>query len=49
MTQKEVTNIIIKLRKEGWSDKKISNFIGYIETHDPTDEEKRVFEESDDE
>lgn len=33
MTQKEVINIIIKLRKEGWSEKKINDFIGFIETH----------------
>ena len=44
MTQKEATNIIIRLRKEGWDDTKINNFIGFIETHTPTEEEAREFE-----
>ncbi|MBQ9606855.1 MAG: hypothetical protein IJV16_06735 [Lachnospiraceae bacterium] len=39
MTHKKATNIIIRLRKEGWSGDKITEFIGYIETHNPTEEE----------
>ena len=41
MTQKESTNIILMLKKEGWSGDKITAFIAYIETHNPTEEEVR--------
>ena len=39
MTQKEATNIIIKLREKGWDGEEITDFIGFIETHNPTEEE----------
>lgn len=39
MTQKESTNIILELRKRGWSDTEINSFIAIIETHNPTEEE----------
>lgn len=39
MTAKEVTNIYIKLRQEGWSDTKIGDFIIFLATHTPTSEE----------
>ena len=45
MTQKETTNIILRLRKEGWSEKKILDFLGYVANHDPTAEETREFED----
>ena len=47
MTQKESSNIIIKLKQEGWDDKKINAFILYIETHSPTEEEtQNIIKES---
>ena len=39
MPQKEATNIILELRKEGWDDTKINSFIALVETHNPTEEE----------
>ena len=39
MTQKEATNIILELRKEGWPDNKINSFIAIVETHNPTEQE----------
>lgn len=39
MTQKETTNIILELRKRGWSELEITNFLTIIETHNPTEEE----------
>ena len=39
MTNKEATNIIFRLQMEGWSSDKIVEFIGFIETHNPTAEE----------
>ena len=46
MNTRETSNIIIGLRKKGWTDTEINDFILYIETHVPTpdevDEEKIV-------
>lgn len=39
MTKKEATNIIIRLKKKGWSGDEITAFIAFIETHDPTEQE----------
>lgn len=39
MTQKESTNIIIKLKKKGWTGDEITEFIAFIETHNPTEQE----------
>lgn len=39
MTAKEATNIIIKLTEEGWDANKINEFIVFIETHSPTEDE----------
>lgn len=39
MNSREKSNIIIGLRKKGWDDTEITNFILYIETHVPTSEE----------
>lgn len=39
MTAKEATNIIIKLTKEGWDANKINEFIVFIETHSPSEDE----------
>ena len=39
MTQKETSNIILKLRQKGWVDKEITDFLLYIETHNPTEKE----------
>ena len=39
MTAKEVANIYIKLRQEGWDDTKIGDFVVFLETHTPTAEE----------
>ncbi|MBR1629169.1 MAG: hypothetical protein IJ679_07885 [Lachnospiraceae bacterium] len=39
MTQKETTNIILKLNEEGWSAKKITAFLTYVAMHNPTEEE----------
>ncbi len=39
MTQKETTNIILELRKEGWEESKITSFLTRIESHNPTEEE----------
>lgn len=46
MTQKESTNIIIALRREGWSGDKINAFIAFIETHSPSEQEAK-FEQYD--
>ena len=39
MTAKEATNIIIKLTEEGWDANKINEFIVFIETHKPSEDE----------
>lgn len=39
MPQVETTNIIIGLRRKGWSDTEINDFIVFLETHNPTAEE----------
>lgn len=39
MTPKVTTNIIIGLRNEGWDSDKINDFLTFIETHSPTEEE----------
>ena len=39
MTQKETSNIILKLREKKWSDKDITDFLLFIETHNPTEKE----------
>ncbi|MCM1091784.1 MAG: hypothetical protein NC413_13140 [Muribaculum sp.] len=39
MTAKEATNIIIKLTEEGWDANKINEFIVFIETHSPSEDE----------
>ncbi len=39
MTAAEATNIIIKLTQEGWDADKINEFIIFIETHRPSEEE----------
>lgn len=39
MTATEATNIIIKLTAEGWSAEKINEFIVFIETHRPSEDE----------
>ncbi len=46
MTPKECTNIILELRKEGWSDTKIINFIAMVGTHIPTEDEVIASNES---
>lgn len=38
-TVKEATNMIIKLTKEGWDADKINEFIVFIETHSPSEDE----------
>ena len=39
MTAPEATNIIIRLTQEGWDAKKINEFIVFIETHRPSEDE----------
>lgn len=39
MTANEATNIILKLTQEGWDAEKINEFIVFIETHKPSEEE----------
>lgn len=39
MAAKEATNIIIRLTEEGWDAKKINEFIVFIETHSPSEDE----------
>ena len=39
MTQNEATNIIIRLTQEGWDPQKINEFIAFIETHKPSEDE----------
>ncbi|MBR6222651.1 MAG: hypothetical protein IKQ71_04375 [Lachnospiraceae bacterium] len=39
MTAKEVANIYIMLRRKGWNDTEIGDFIVFLETHNPTAEE----------
>lgn len=47
MPQREVTNIIIKLREMGYSAEQINAFIVFIETHTPTEEEAQaIFEDA---
>ena len=42
MTGKEIVNLIRQLRSNGMSDTKILDFIEYIETHDPKEQEMAV-------
>ena len=39
MSQKNNTNMILGLRRKGWTDTEINNFMLYVETHTPTEEE----------
>lgn len=39
LTAKETTNIILKLTQEGWDANKINEFIVFIETHKPSEDE----------
>lgn len=39
MSVAEATNIIIRLTQEGWDAKKINEFIVFIETHRPSEDE----------
>ena len=39
MTAAEITNIILKLTQEGWDADKINEFIVFIETHRPSEDE----------
>lgn len=39
MTAKETTNIILRLTQEGWDANKINEFIVFIETHRPSEDE----------
>jgi hypothetical protein len=39
MTQKETTNLIIRLLKKGWSEKEILELIMFISTHNPSEDE----------
>ena len=39
MTASEATNIILKLTQEGWDADKINEFIVFIETHKPSEDE----------
>ena len=36
---KETTNIIIYLRRQGWEEEAINDFMVFIETHKPTEKE----------
>ena len=48
MSSKGATNIILRLKEEGWDGNKINAFIAFIEAHSPTDEEvKRFLEHKD--
>ncbi len=38
-TAKETTNIILRLTQEGWVANKINEFIVFIETHKPSEDE----------
>ena len=39
MPQKETTNIIIQLKEKGWTGDEIVAFLGFIETHNTSEEE----------
>ena len=39
MNTRETSNLIIGLRKKGWTDTEINDFILFIESHVPTSEE----------
>ena len=39
MTNKKASNIILRLREIGWTDTEIDDFILFIETHNPTENE----------
>ena len=39
MIATEATNIILKLSQEGWDANKINEFIVFIETHKPSEDE----------
>lgn len=42
MTQKKTTNIIIKLKEMGVSAEEILEFLTFIETHNPSEEEAKA-------
>ncbi len=46
MTQKESTNIIIKLLEKGWSYKDVVEFIAFVSTHNPSEDEVKKAIES---
>ena len=46
MTQKESTNVIIKLLERGWTYKEIVEFIAFISTHNPSEDEVKKAIES---
>jgi len=39
MNMKETTNIIIALRRKGWTEMEINDFMVFIETNQPTSEQ----------
>ena len=41
MTGKETTNIIIKLSEMGHTNQEINEFLGFIETHIPSEQEAK--------
>lgn len=41
MTQKETTNIIIKLKEKGFSAEEILEILTFIETHSPSEDEAK--------
>ena len=45
MTQKETTNMIIALQNEGWQERKITAFLKFIETHNPSEAEAMTNED----
>ena len=42
MTSKEIANMYIKLRREGWEDKRIWELALFMETHSPTEDEAEL-------
>ncbi len=39
MTRNERANVIVGLRERGWTDSEITDFMLYVATHVPTDDE----------
>ena len=39
MTPREIANLYIFLRRDGWSDTKIGDLVIFLETHTPTADE----------